>query len=304
MRMPLTWDDVNRQHDVRFGRFWKAVLLFKEAGGDWLTHNAFRFGASLAYFTVISLAPLVVITVSVLGLIFGAEAANAQFVGQAEALLGEQGAEAIRLVLSNAQSQSQGILATVLGVVAFLVGYTAVFFELQAGLNTMWDVNPAPQLGLWGTVQKYFLSFAMLGMFGFLLLVSLLVSSGLHTVDDYLNNWQPGLIVLWQDLNLLVSLAVAALLFAFMFKYIPDVQIAWRDVWVGAAITALLFALGKVLIGLYLGNAGIASSYGAAGSLVVLLIWIYYSAAILFFGAALTRAFASRLSSKIKPDTP
>lgn len=278
-----------------------AIELVKQAGSGWINDNAFRFSASLAYYTVVSLAPLVVITVGVLGAIFGAGGRD-QFLGQVQGLVGEEGAQAVRLVLDNARSASAGIVASMLGVIAFFAGYLGVFFELQAGLNNMWRLSPRPNLGVAATIRKLLLSFGMLAVFGFLLLVSLFVTAGLAALNQAMTSWQPELLVLWQLVNIAVSFAAFTFMFAFIFKYVPDVRIDWNDVWIGAASTALLFMIGKEMIGLYLGKSGIASSYGAAGSVVVLLLWVYYSALILFFGAEITKEFAERFGSKIRAD--
>lgn len=292
-----------RQQTERIRSFSDFSRLGMEAWNDFTRHNAYRFAAALAFYTVISLSPLVLIVVSALGLLFGQDAAQQQFVGQIEQLVGHEGAQAVKLVLENAREQSSGIIAMVLGLVAFIMGYIAVFFELQAGLNTMWGLSPGPNLGIWATLRKFLVSFGMLAVFGFLLLVSLFVSSVLSALNEYLAAWQPNLVVLWHVLNVALSFAVALLLFAVIYKYIPDVRIAWRDVWVGASITAVLFMIGKVLIGIYLGRSGVASSYGAAGSVVVILLWVYYSSLILFFGAELTQVYANHFGSKIRAST-
>lgn len=291
---------VENQKRMRIQSAGDVYRLGQEVWSDFTAHNAYRFAAALAFYTVASLSPLVVIAVSVLGLIFGRESAQQQFVGQVEQLIGQEGAHAVKMVLDNAQNQSTGVTALILGILAFVMGYMAVYFELQAGLNTMWGIFPGPNLGFWVTLRKFVLSFGMLAVFGFLMLVSLFASAVLAGLNQYLSSWQPGLVFFWQVLNIAISFVVALLLFALIFKYIPDVRIDWSDVWVGASITAVLFLVGKVLIGVYLGNSGVASSYGAAGSVVVVLLWVYYSALILFLGAELTQAYANHFGSKIR----
>lgn len=278
----------------------KFVSMIKEAGLSFYEHNAFRFGASLAYYTVVSLAPLIIIALSVASLIFERHTVQTMMLSEMRDMIGEEGAKGIQNVIQNAQQQS-GILATVLGIIAFAVGYTAVFFELQTALNTLWGVKAQPQQNVTSAVRKYALAFALAGVIGFLLLVSLVVSTVLSALGQVLQNWQPELYILWNIVNFIFSFVVIFLLFAILFKYIPDVEIAWNDVWIGAAITTALFAIGKFLIGMYLGQSSISSSYGAAGSIVVILVWVYYSAQILFFGAELTQVYANRYGSRIVP---
>lgn len=282
--------------------FRKFADLLKDAAVAWYAHNPFRYAAALAFYTVISLAPLVVVAVGVAGLVFGgADAARDQLLAQLSDLVGDQGAAAVRIVLDNAQNQNAGIASTVIGVGAFLAAVVAVYFEIQAALNALWGIQPDPNQSLAKTLGKMFFSCGLIVVFGFLLLVSLVVSAALTAVDRSLMGWQPELVVLWQVINVLIGFGITLLLFALLFKYVPDADIAFRDVWVGAAATALLFTIGKVLIGLYLGQSGVASSYGAAGSIVVLLLWLYYSSLILFFGAELTQKYADRFGNRVRP---
>jgi membrane protein len=274
----------------------------KDAAISWYNHNAFRFGASLAFYTVVSLAPLVLITVSILGLVYDQNSARQQLEGQVHEMVGEQGGRAVSLVLRNApQRHATGIICTILGIIAFLGGFTGVFFELQSALNILWEIPPGPNQSFRASLKKMVFSLAVMGVIGFLLLVSLIVSAGLSAMDEYLNSWQPGFVLLWQAVNFLVTLAVITLLFALIFKYLPDAYIAWSDVWIGAFSTAVLFSIGRFAISEYLGHSGVASSYGAAGSIIVLLLWVYYSALILLFGAELTRVYANRFGAKVVP---
>ena len=277
--------------------------LLKEAVSEFGEDNASRLGAALAYYTVFSLAPLLVIVLFVIGLLWGgqAEGARAEIVGQVQELAGDDGADLIRTMLENTQPGAGGIVATVLSVVALIFGATGVFAQLQGALNQIWDVRPIPGQGLKGFAKTRLLSFGMVLAVGFLLLVSLVISALLSAIDSLLTGLTPAAHFFYQLLNFAVSFGVITLLFALIYYYLPDVEVAWRDVWVGAALTALLFTLGKLAIGLYLGNSSTASTYGAAGALVVLLLWVYYSAQILFFGAELTQVYARRFGSRIRP---
>jgi membrane protein len=274
--------------------------VVKETARDWSQDNATRLAASLAYYTVLSIAPLLVVAVSVAGLFFGEEAARGQIAQQLSAVVGPEAGKGIQTVLSNAQSPDTGTLSSVLGIVALFFGASGVFGELQSSLNEVWQVRRKPGRFLEVLRQRFF-SFSMVLGVAFLLLVSLVLSAVLTAVGDRLTHALPGGQVLWQIVNFVVSLGVVSLLFALMFKVIPDVEIAWRDVWVGAFVTALLFAAGKFGLDMYLGRASVASPYGAAGSLIVLVIWVYYAAQILFFGAEFTQVHARHRGADIKP---
>jgi len=274
----------------------------KESFTDWKEDDALSLGAALAYYTVFSLAPLLVVVIAVAGLAFGREAVEGQLVHQIDGLIGRQGAEAVQTMIAHTARTGSGGLAAVIGLVTILFGASGVFTQLQKSLNKIWEVEPRPDQGISGLVRARALSFGMVLAIGFLLLVSLIAAAALAALDTYLTGLLPGLETLLQVLSFLLSLALVTLLFAMIFRYLPDVRIAWRDVWLGALVTSLLFAVGKVLIGLYLGHSSTASSYGAAGSLVVLLLWIYYSAQILFFGAEITQVHARRAGRPIAPD--
>jgi membrane protein len=275
--------------------------VLKESFKEWKDDDALQLGAALAYYTIFSLAPLLLIAISVAGLFFGREAAQGQIVSQIDQLVGRQGATAIQTMVANAGKQGSGVLGTVVGIVTILFGATGVFVQLQSALNRIWDVEARPDLGIWSFVRTRFLSFGMVLGVGFLLLVSLVISAAIAALDSWATGLFPGAEVLIGIVSFLVGIALITLLFAMIYKYLPDVKIAWRDVWVGAAVTTVLFLIGKVLIGLYLGNSSVASGYGAAGSLVILLLWIYYSTQILFFGAELTQIYAARYGSRIEP---
>ena len=275
--------------------------LLTAAFSDFLEDRAPRLGAALAYYTALSIAPLLLIVIGIAGLVFGEEAARGQIVGQLQALVGDDGARAIQDMLAHARRPASGLIATIVGVVTLLAGASGVFGQLQDALNTIWEVAPRPGRGWRGLVRDRFLSLTMVLGTGFLLLVSLLVSAGVSAAGEAIGGLTHGFETVAHVATALVSFGVVTALFAMIFKYLPDAEISWRDVWAGAAITALLFVLGKFAIGLYLGHASIGSAYGAAGSFVVLLVWVYYSAQVLLFGAELTQVYASRRGGRVKP---
>lgn len=279
----------------------KAIFgLLKQTAKEWSEDKVPRLGAALAYYTVFSIAPLLIIAISVAGLVFGSKAASEQISTQLSGLMGDTAAKAVEEMVKGATNKESGIIGTIIGLATLLFGASGVFGQLQDSLNTIWGVAPKPGRGIMGTLKDRFLSFTMVLGVGFLLLVSLAVSATLSGIGTYIEALgMPKLV--FQTINLLVSFGVITLLFAAIYKVLPDVEIQWRDVWVGAAATALLFTVGKFLIGLYLGQSSTASSYGAVGSLAVLLIWIYYSAQILFFGAEFTQVYANEYGSRVVP---
>jgi membrane protein len=220
---------------------------------------------------------------------------------QVSGLVGSEGGDAIQALISAANRPKTGAWATVIAVVTLFVGATGVFVQLQDALNSIWGVRRAPGRGVRNFIKDRLLSFALIVGIGFLLLVSLVLSAGLSALGKYMGGLLPVQETLWQGINFVVSFGVITLLFAMIFKLLPDVKIAWRDVWIGAMLTALLFNLGKFLLGLYLGRSSVTSAYGAAGSLVIVLLWVYYSAQILFFGAKFTQLYASQYSSHLEP---
>jgi membrane protein len=265
--------------------------LVKEAGSNWVAHKDARLGAALAYYSIFSIGPLIVIAIAVAGLIFGQEAVRGEVSSQIRGLLGDTGAAAVETMLASASRPKSGILATLLGVGALLVAAIGVVVQLKDALNTVWGVE-SKQGGVWSFIRTYVVSLAGVLSLGFLLLVSLLVSTFLAAGSKYLAPYLPE--VMLQVLSSSVSLAFIALLFAMMFKWLPDAEVRWADVWIGALVTAVLFEVGKFGIGLYIGKQGLESSFGAAASLVVLLIWVYYSSQIVLLGAEFTRAYARR----------
>jgi membrane protein len=274
-------------------------VLLKQTFKEWLEDKASRLAAALSYYTIFSIPPLLLIAIAIAGRLFGAEAAQNQLIGQISGLVGQEGAEFIQETIENARQPTEGIIATVLGIALLLLGASGVFGQLQDALNTIWEVTTKPGRGIIGTIKDRFFSFTMVLGVGFLLLVSLVISAALAALDEFVVGLLPGAATLMQILNIFISLAAITLLFGLIYKYVPDVEISWGDVWIGALITALLFILGKFAIGLYLGNSGVASTYGAAGSLVVILLWIYYSAQILFLGAEFTQVYANQFGSRI-----
>ncbi len=293
--------EVSHVHGSKRPHRWSEVVaLVKDTVSDWSDDNASRLAASLACYTLLSIAPLVVLCVAIAGMVFGREAAQGQIAGELGSVVGAQGAQAIQAIVANAKNPGSGVLATIGGVAVLLFGASGVFGELQAALNTVWEVQPKPGRGIWGVIKDRFFSFTMVLGVGFLLLVSLVLSAALAAVGKYLTLAAP-LAPLWYLVNFLVSLAVTALIFALIYKVIPDVKIAWRDVWMGAIVTTVLFSLGRFLLGLYIGRSSVSSSYGAAGSLVALILWVYYSGQIFLFGAEFTQVYARRFGSNIEP---
>jgi membrane protein len=279
----------------------QAWELTKAAFSEWDDDKASRLAAALAYYTAFSLAPLLVIAIGIAGLVFGDDAAQGEIVGQLQGVIGPDGALFVQEMIAASRQPSQSIGATVFGVVILLFGASGVFGQLQDALNTIWEVKPRPGRGLRGIIRDRFLSFTMVLGTGFLLLVSLALSAAVSALGRYVGSALPIPEIAMQVVNAVVSLGIITLLFALIYKVVPDAKIAWHDVWIGAFITAMLFSIGKFAIGLYLGKSTIASSFGAAASLAVLLIWIYYSAQILFLGAEFTQVYATRYGSRIEP---
>jgi len=288
-------------HTVWSGLSRKAPPLLKEAVADWSQDHAPRLGAALAYYTVFSIVPLLIIIIAVIGLVFGQEAAQSAIMQQIAGLVGEQSAEAIKDMIQRAEQPSTGLLSTVIAIGTLLIGASAFFGELQAALNTVWGVEPKEGRGLWGFIKSRFLSMATVLGTAFLLLVSLVLSTALSALGKWFGGVLPLPEFVLQTVNILLSFAVITGLFALIFKVLPDARIAWKDVWVGAALTSALFTIGKFAIGLYLGKSNVGSAYGAAGSLVILLVWVYYSAQILLYGAEFTQVYANRRGQRIVP---
>jgi membrane protein len=274
--------------------------LLKATLGNWSDDRAPKMAAALAYYTAFAIAPLLLIAIAVAGLLFGQDAARGEVGRQLDELIGKEGGAAVQQILQRAWRPKSGILATVLGVAALLVASTGVFAELQDSLNTVWKVRKKPGRGLLGTLKDRFLSFSMVLGIGFLLLVSLVLTAALEALGNHLAGPEAG--ILLRILNLAVSFGVIAFLFAAMFRLLPDAETRWKEAWIGGALTALLFSLGKFAIGLYLGRSAVGSTYGAAGSFVVFLIWVNYSAQIVFLGAEFTKSYADVFGQPPEPD--
>ena len=274
-----------------------ALNLFKDAAREFSDDKAPRLGAALAYYTMFSIAPLLLVVIAIAGFVFGPEAARGEIFAQTRGLIGAEGAGALQDMVRSAAKPKSGTIATIIGIATLLLGASGVFGQLKDALNTIWEVKPPESRGAWGFLRERFLSLAMVLGVGFLLLVSLVLDTAVSALGKFAGNRLPGGEALWHGIELLLSFGVVTVLFAMIFRFLPDIRIAWRDVWLGAAFTALLFVVGKFALGFYLGKKATASSYGAAGSLVVLLLWVYYSAQILFFGAEVTQVYARRRGS-------
>jgi membrane protein len=278
------------------------VQLLKDTVSEWSEDKVPRLAAALAYYTAFALAPLLLIAISVAGLVFGREAASNEISLQLSGLLGPSAAESVNTMVEAAgANKGGGILASIIGIATLLFAASGVFGELQDSLNTIWEVQPKPNQGFLATIKQRFFSFTMVVGVGFLLLVSLVISAALGALGGIVAGEQADQSLIWKVVNFVVSFGVITLLFALIYKVLPDVKIEWRDVLVGAIVTALLFTLGKAAIGWYLGRPGTTSTYGAAGSFVALLLWVYYSAQILFFGAEFTQVYAKAYGSQIQP---
>ncbi len=271
-------------------------LLLKETFQKWNDHDAPRLGASLAFYTILSLAPLLLIVITIVALVFGRDAAQQQMSDQLRGLIGQTGADALQTMLANSHKASSGILASTIGLITLLLGASGVCGELRSALNKMWDAKPAGGAGFTGMIKERSFAFGMVLAIGFLLLVSLVITAAIAAVEKFASGYLPIPAFILELINSLISFGAITLMFALIFKYVPQVKIEWRDVWVGSVATAVLFTIGKFLIGLYLGKAGVGSAYGAAGSLVAVIVWVYYSAQILFFGAEFTQVYAHTTS--------
>jgi membrane protein len=273
---------------------------FKGAARAWWNDDCTRLGASLAYFTLFAIAPVLLMATAIAGMVFGAEAVRGEIVGQLDHLVGREGALVVQGLLEGASERPAGILASIIAGITFLVASTGAFLELQVALNTIWRVKPKPRGHFHAFVIDRLRSFGLAVSIGFLLLVSLAVTAALAALDAWLRNRYTVNASLWSIVNTLVAVIVATGLFALLFRFLPDVRLRWRDVTTGAAVTAVLFTIGQQVIGFYLGQSAITSSYGAAASMMILLLWVYYSCQIVLFGAEFTRVWAARHGVKVK----
>jgi membrane protein len=281
------------------------ALVLKETAAEWWQDKAPRLGAALAYYTILSLAPMLILVTPAVAMVFGPQQARRQVISQFEQLLGHEAAEAVA-TLVGAGPNRPGRVATALSVGLLLFAASGVFAELQDAMDTIWEVVPKPgnRAALLSLLRQRFLSFAMVLGIGFLLLVSLVISAALGALQAAALQYAQVPVAVWSVAHGTVSFAVITVLFALIFKVLPDVKLRWRDVWLGAAMTSALFALGRFVIGQYVGRAALWASYGTgAKSLVALLVWVYYSAQILFFGAEFTKAYTKRLGSGVAPPT-
>ena len=283
----------------------KAVQeLLGETVSNWREDKAPQLAAALAYYTAFALSPLLVLAISIAGFVIGdSQQVRAQVVVQVEAAVGQQAAEMVVTLMDNASAGRSGVLAVAIGVAALLLGATGVFGQLQDALNTIWEVEAERRQGIWGLVKRRALSLALVVGMSFLLLLSLVMSAAISFANAYVGGMLGVDAAIAGPINVAVSLGIVTLVFAAVFKLLPDVDVAWTDVWAGALFTAVLFTLGKELLGLYLGRSSISSVYGAAGSLVVILAWVYYSAQILFLGAEFTQVYARRRGSRTDRDS-
>ncbi len=275
--------------------------LLTETWNAWSIHKAPRSGAALAYYTTFSLAPLLVIVIAVAALVFGQEAAQGKIVTEIQGVVGVESARAIQTMIEKARAPAPGLFAAVMGLMTLLIGATGVVSELKGILNTIWNVQPSPDSGLRSTLKARLMSLAFVLGIGFLLLVSLVVSAGLAVLSGFFSHLfpSPWLLHVWQVVNFVISLGVITVLFAMLYRFFPDTEVPWRDVWIGAGITALLFVISQFLIGLYLAKSSIASAYGPAGSLVLLLAWVYYASLVFLFGAEFAAVYAHRHGSRV-----
>jgi membrane protein len=281
-----------------------SISLLKQTFSEWLEDKVPQLGAALAYYTVFSLAPLVLLLLAIIGFIFHNDPAGAwgKMTEQMSYFLDKSAIDVVQGIAQKASQPNKGFLATTIGILLALFGASGVFGQLQNALNTIWGVKAKPGTGIAGFIRSRFLSFAMVAGVCFLLLVSLVLESVLKSFSHYVQAMLPGGIVIALVVYSIFDLAVVVLLFASIFKFLPDVKIQWRDVWIGAVMTAIFFAIGKWALGLYLGSGAAASAYGAASSLITLLLWIYYSSQILLFGAEFTQVYAARAGRAFVPD--
>jgi membrane protein len=279
-------------------RCWRCL---QQTWDNWLTHDGPRLAASLSLYSLLSLAPLVILSIAIASLAFGRTAAQNTLINEMRSVMGQDGARTIQAVIQHGYGKTSRSTASVVGVLILLFGASSVFGELQSGLNKVWEVRAPTNAGLWGLVKSRLVSFALVLGFGFLLLVSLLFSAALAAFGRYLSNHLSLPHAVLAAIDALVSFGGIFLLIGLIVRYVPDVRLRWRDVWQGALATALLFTIGKALLGLYLGKAAVGSAYGAAGSLVVVIVWVYYFSMIFYFGAEFTRVRAAWPRERVRP---
>jgi membrane protein len=296
---------VAAQHDLEVSKSFlgNAFSLLKQTFQEWLQDKAPQLGAALAYYTVFSLAPLILVLLAIVGVIFRDDPAGAwnKITQQMSYFLDPSAVQVVQNIAEKASQPGKSTIATIIGIALAIFGASGVFGQLQDALNTIWGVKAKPTQGIWGFLRNRFLSFAMVAGICFLLLVSLAIEALLKAFSHYVQSVLPGGMVIALAVYLVFDFAVVVLLFAMIFKFLPDVKIQWRDVWIGAAMTAILFGIGKWLLGFYLGSGAAGSAYGAASSLITLLLWVYYSSQILLFGAEFTQVYAQRAGRELEP---
>lgn len=280
----------------------KVMKLLKQTFKEYNEDKVPRLAAALAYYTVFSIPPLLVIVIAIVGFFFGRSNAQDAILQQVSNLIGAQGADAIGTILMSTDDPEGGLIATIIGVVLLLLGASGVFGQLQDSLNTIWEVRPKPGQGIGAMIRKRFFTFSMVLGVGFLLLVSMVITTFLVSLGTIIRGVLPGSTLVLQIVNFLVAFLLITLLFGLIYRYVPDAKIAWKDVWLGAAVTTLLFTIGKQVIGLYLGNSDIGSTFGIFASLIVLLVWVYYFAQIMLFGAEFTQVYANMYGAHIVPE--
>ena len=278
----------------------KVGQLLQETFKEWQADKASRIAAALAYYTVFSISPLLVIAIAIAGTIFGGDSAQAKITEQLIDLVGQDGVKPILQGLDNMNQPKSKSLASLISIGVLIIGASGIFAQLQDALNTVWNVKPQSGQGILPFLRKRLISFLMVFAIGIFLMLSLILSTAVTTISRYQTNFLPGSTVLWGNLDFLVSLGLLTFVFCLMFKYVPDVKIAWKDVFVGSIITTLLFMFGKFLLGLYISKGSLGSAYGAAGSLIIFLAWVYYSAQIVLLGAEFTQVYTRLYGSKVR----
>ncbi|MEO6146612.1 MAG: YihY/virulence factor BrkB family protein [Sulfuriferula sp.] len=268
----------------------KKIML--ESFKAWIDHRAASKGAALAFYTLFSMTPILMLAIAVAGYFFGEQAAQGEIIGQIQGLVGPNGAQAIQALLAAARNPVSGLMATISAIVLLVIGASSVFAELKSSLDEIWGIVRPGHSAFFTLLRARFLSFSLVLVLAFLLLISLVFSAAIAMLERYVGNMWSGSLLILSAVSMIFSFGIIAILFAVIYKMLPDAPLSWRDVWIGAVFTALLFSLGKYGIGLYLGNSGVASSFGAAGAMIALLLWVYYSAQIFFLGAEFTRQYA------------
>ena len=286
---------------LSFKLIWKLLV---ETGDQFIDDKGLKMAAALSYYAAFSVGPLLMIVISIAGIVFGEDAARGEISRQITYLVGPDSAEMIESIIKGASNKTTGIIAGIVSIIFLILGSVGVFLELQESLNIIWGVELKPGRGIWGFIKNRLISFSMVIATGFLMMVSLLINSIIYLLYNYVNTYFDNILPASEAINIISSFIIITLLFAMIFKYLPDVIISWNYVWFGAVLTSILFAIGKYFIGLYLGNSTFSSTYGAAASLMIMFIWIYYSGIILFFGAEFTQVYRNRFShTELQPDS-